>query len=609
MVGQIRRYIRIRKFRTKLLVSFFFIIALTLALIGGTYYKQMVGDLEESVVQNMLLLLENAGAKMEANMIAIQKQSWDYFGDTDVQQFVASFGEGAISLRGGDFGDKMRTTLRLNDFISGLALYDLEGRVFSKGVLEYSERQNWFSIAQGEQQQMQELALQYNGTGAWRVMKMRDDRYNDEQYTFSLVRAIKRISVVSQRTVGFVRIDLDRTFLMQTLHQLKEQEGGEYYIVNRQGQIVFAEDEGLIGSSLQGQPILSAMEQMEDDSGYKQVQVQGGRFMSVYRQISSTDWMLVGLMPNTRVASSVQAMQSQTMWIAAIVMAISMGIAVLIASSISSPLQTLRKSMKEVEKGHFDTQIKSLAEDEIGVLSVSFNKMVRQINDLIREVYQARISTQQAELHALQLQINPHFLYNALDTVDSLASLNNEPRIGAISRGLSNMFRYSISGSPITTLQEELYQVKQYLIIQQIRFADKFVYDIVSSVPDTQVCIRKLLLQPIVENAFVHGVDKLAEQGFIRIEVESSGSDAILIMVTDNGPGMDEEQLARLQSRLESLPTSPVTEGHGDSVGLLNVARRIQLLYGAHYGITISSECGKGTKVYMTIPIIGKEEQ
>jgi len=569
----------------------------------------MVGDLEESVAQNMLLLMENAGATVEANMVAIEKESWDYFGDTDVQQFVQSLGEEAISLRKVYYTDRLGVTLRINDFVSGIALYDLEGRVFSRGIMEFSERHSWISIARGEREQMQQLALEHNGTGAWRVMKMSDDRHEYDEYTFSFVRAIKKINVASQTPVGFIRIDLDRLFLMQKLQELKVQEGGEYYIVNAEGEIVFAEDESLIGRSLQGQPILKALTNRASLSGYTPVQVQGERFNSLYRQLKFTDWTLVGLMPNTRVADSVRAIQSNTLIIAAIVMAISMAIATFIASSISLPLQMLRKSMKEVEKGNFDTQIQSLADDEIGVLSVSFNKMVRQISDLIREVYQARISTQEAELHALQLQINPHFLYNALDTVDSLASLNNEARIGAISRGLSNMFRYSISGSPITTLQEELYQIKQYLIIQHIRFADKFSYDIDSSVPDERVGIPKLLLQPIVENAFEHGVDKLVERGVIRISVESAGTDAVLITVADNGPGMDEKQLTGLQNKLEFLQTSRVTDYHDDSVGLLNVARRIHLLYGRHYGITIGSEFGKGTKVYMTIPITGKEER
>jgi len=235
-------------------------------------------------------------------------------------------------------------------------------------------------------------------------------------------------------------------------------------------------------------------------------------------------------------------------------------------------------------------------------LGRSFNQMAQQIKTLVADNLQIELARREAELIALQTQINPHFLYNALSSIDSLAAGSQDARIRTISHGLADMFRYSVSGDVMSDIRQELEYVELYLSIQKIRYEEKLDYVIQCDEGLDAFEIPKLLLQPLVENAVAHGIEMKARGGYVSIGVRSLSDTAIAIEIEDDGVGIDPERLDRLQRMFVSDRAELMQPGSRRSIGLMNVYRRIALLYDGEGAMEIASSVGFGTVVKLTIP-------
>lgn len=243
-----------------------------------------------------------------------------------------------------------------------------------------------------------------------------------------------------------------------------------------------------------------------------------------------------------------------------------------------------------------DMQMESDDRDEIGMLYRGFGSMMKRIRTLINEVYLSKITQKEAELKALQAQINPHFLYNTLDSIIWMAE-TNDSNIVAMTEALAKLFRISLNkGNEEISLERELEHVKNYLIIQSMRYADKFTYEI-SAEPGVERCRTiKLILQPIVENCIYHGIKKKRGTGKITIRAYRREQN-LIIEVSDDGCGMPEEICRKILSdEIESENIS------GSGIGVKNVNERIQLRFGKKYGLSYSSEEGIGTTVTYVLP-------
>jgi two-component system sensor histidine kinase YesM len=270
---------------------------------------------------------------------------------------------------------------------------------------------------------------------------------------------------------------------------------------------------------------------------------------------------------------------------------------------ITRPIITLQRFMKRVEKGDFNVQMSIKRRDEIGDLSKGFNSMVTEIRKLIHSEYNLRILRKEAELNALQAQINPHFLYNTLDSLRGIAIYERAYKAASMVENLSYLLRYSLNKDGyVVTLAAEIENVKKYVDIQNLRFNNK--YDIIFEVEPSFMDVRilRLTLQPIVENSIIHGLEGKKGKGRIIVKV-SSIEDNIIIEVIDDGLGMDDQKLTEVNQHLrsENIGHSIVK---GGKVGIFNVNERIKHYFGDKYGIEISSIKGKGTEVRIKIPFL-----
>jgi len=274
----------------------------------------------------------------------------------------------------------------------------------------------------------------------------------------------------------------------------------------------------------------------------------------------------------------------------------------LISASVYLPIKKLHDVTTTIAEQDLRALVTRENVNEITELGLSFNMMIGKIRELLAAQVKEQEALQKAELKALQAQINPHFLYNTLDTIVWMAETNKTDQVIEIVRALSSFFRIALSkGKDWISIQQEIEHVRSYLHIQKIRYHDILDYEI--DVDDAVIdgAILKLTLQPLVENALYHGIKQKRNGGAIRVKARRKDGDQVLIEVQDNGVGCTPYKLAQIRERLEDQSYEITQEDQG--FGLANVNKRIKLYYGSQYGLAIESQYQQGTRVTVTIPL------
>lgn len=268
------------------------------------------------------------------------------------------------------------------------------------------------------------------------------------------------------------------------------------------------------------------------------------------------------------------------------------------------PIKCLTKAMACVSEGNFEIQLDETPckDNDIKQLFCGFNYMISQINALIKNVYNQKIQLKSAQLQSLKYQINPHFLYNTLQTLEAIGEIQNFPEIQIISSSLAQMFRYNLKEENIVPLKAELAHLETYFSIERIRFRDqiRFRIDIGQELYD--ILVPKFILQPIVENAIIHGFHAKGGINSILISAYQEGS-KLLLKVSDNGQGIEPSRLQHLQQLLENSKSASAEITAQESIGLLNVQHRIINICGRDSGISVKSQQGNGTEVILSLPI------
>ena len=262
---------------------------------------------------------------------------------------------------------------------------------------------------------------------------------------------------------------------------------------------------------------------------------------------------------------------------------------------LSRPLEEMTKTVKRIQGGETQLRMENLRNDEVGELGKSFNNMLDQIEKLIADEYENKMSLNYARYQALQAQINPHFLYNTLDSIIWMAEGKKNEEVVLMTASLARLLRQSISiENELVTIGQEVEYVRSYLTIQKMRYKDKLEFEINVDPRITHAQIIRLVLQPIVENAIYHGLKYKESKGMLKVHGYELG-ERIIIDITDDGVGMDEETLKHIYDKHK-------VNYHSNGVGVYNVQQRLVLYYGKEYGIIYHSEKGKGTTATVVIP-------
>lgn len=332
--------------------------------------------------------------------------------------------------------------------------------------------------------------------------------------------------------------------------------------------------------------------------------VRTGNFVS-YISMRNPDWRVVAYVTLDELYKDAYRLRQNIVLICVASVLLLSLISAFIAVDFVKPINNLVKGMKKVQKGESNVSVQDDREDELGFLNKTFNEMSGEIHHLVNWVYREQLTRREAELKALQSQINPHFLFNTLESINWLAQLNNVPEISSTVSDLSDLMEASIGRDDrLITIEQEFSYVDKYISLLKRRFENRI--ELVKNVQEDVLGkkIPRLLIQPLIENAVFHGIEKSRGRGVITLNAYRK-EDAVVIEVIDNGAGMDREELERLNERLSMDNDAYFKKLAGKrtkSVGIENVNRRIKLFYGENYGLLLESEQGRHTRVAVTIP-------
>ena len=340
-------------------------------------------------------------------------------------------------------------------------------------------------------------------------------------------------------------------------------------------------------------------------SSYQDIQYAGDTFSVNTLYNSSTGWKIVHILDNTIIAEA-SNMSIQNLIIIFIFIAfLELVLAYFISHQLSKSINHICYQIDQCEDGKIslvssDNQL--LVNREMNRIVDSYNRLNQRLMESMHENYLIQLNEKQMELRMLQAQINPHFFYNTLNVISSIANIRNVPEIRTISTAISELLRYNLKSGSIVTLKQEVEQVARYITIQQIRFPDKFIYECALPPELEEVAIPVSSLQPLIENTIVHGFAKKEEAGYIMVNIYGE-LDRLHILIADNGTGIEPQKLETLQRSLQTPKVIKISDSSNFSIGLLNVHQRIQSYYGKQYGISIDSTLNKGTIVDINLPL------
>lgn len=395
----------------------------------------------------------------------------------------------------------------------------------------------------------------------------------------------------NEKEIGTLMIVIDANALLGSPLQTDRPNGSKIYMIDREGAVFYTNEKTVkIGSIYRGNEAETTDTQYITQSG----------------DIPIVDGKIIIKMPQQELLSGIDDIRKQQFIILFISLLLLTIPFLFVVNNILLPLKKLIRLMNTIKMGKLKKRISLQGYAEIITVANDFNDMLDEIDELTNRLletnsrlYETELVKKQMEMAYLQSQINPHFLYNTLESIKGIAAEEKVDRIFNMTKALAVIFRYSIKETDIVTLSQELKVIESYNYIQKIRFGKRL--RVIYRFPEVILSchIPRMILQPIVENAIFHGIEPKVGEGLLEL-VGSFDGPMLRLSVKDNGMGIDEERLQRIKDQMSKL--QGISNKSTQSIGLANVNNRIKLVYGEEYGITINSEVGVGTEVVIKLP-------
>ena len=407
------------------------------------------------------------------------------------------------------------------------------------------------------------------------------------------------VSLQNVEPLGYLIINLSEDELFDIYSNISLYKEGSIFITDRGGSILSHGDKSLLGNRV-SQDYMNLI-LTPSDTSFSLKNIDGQQYYIACQAINNNEWYLFYQISAFDFEHDFITLTQAFFVITLLILTLTLLVSVVLAKSISDPITNLSRTMQQVRNGNFDIRNDYQSKDEVGILSDNFNAMIENTNELIQTIYQKELLKQEAELRFLKFQINPHFLYNTLETINWISRIHGVPEAGEIAKALGDLMREGLRDDDFVPIKDEIKNIENYLLIQQYRYGEKIKITINIDPEISEIKAPKFVLQPIIENALVHGLDSKINGGNIRIFGGCDGKD-ILLTVEDDGVGMPEEVRRNLLN--ENLRKSD-DNGKHTHIGILNVHKRLRLYFGPSYGLSIHSEVGVGTVVTIRIPNTG----
>lgn len=451
------------------------------------------------------------------------------------------------------------------------------------------EKQQWFLQAL-DQIENQHFSTPY-------VQNLYD--YNgDHRWVISLSRQVE-LTYAGETRRGVLLIDMSFSGLEQICRNTKLPGGGYFYITDRKGEIIYHPDQQLIYAGMANSNLLDTAT-LKD--GVHQLKLDGMPHQVMVKTVGYTGWKLVSLVPSKNLAGDIDQLQWFGVALMVFVIFLLTFVNMHLSEHISRPLSRLNQAVNALEAGQENVEFRQDGCVEVQHLAHSIRSMVSTMRHLMDDIIEQEQNKRRLEMEVLQSQINPHFLYNTLDSVIWLTENERYEDATRMVAALGKLFRISLSrGKIVIPLKDELEHARHYSTIQTIRYKERFETRI-SAEPDTEnLYTLKLIIQPILENAIYHGMAAMDEDGLITIHAWRDEKN-LYIDVHDNGLGIPQEMLETLLDERK-----PLQKSKGSGIGVRNIHRRIQLVFGPEYGLEFFSEPDEGTLVRIHLPVLDEE--
>lgn len=551
------------------------------------YYEQSSRILQEEVTQTMQQALKQAGINLNSRLNYVQNSSNTIFMNHKLYENLDP---------ANPIIERITQSKELRNLLETVQTADIvRTRVFTDpGNLYGFDLLNLFPLDNFKERPWHEEILNAGGSIVWTGIY--EENYLDSGPARILSCArILRHPRNFDRILGVLMLDVPELMVTEVISELDFPAQSRVYIVDHNGTIVYNTDQSIIGTK--------AKLASEFNGGISERSEDGIDLFEMRAPIRAANWQLVLEVPK---AGLTQRATTLSQWSGiATIAGMTIMFLILVFILMAFIINGMNRRIQSVFKTIRTEGVEGLDEARIptgsdfNLLERVVDHLVNRVKDLMEEAYRSKMLEREAELRALQAQINPHFLYNTLDTINWLAISRDADDISHMIESLSDYFRLSLNkGKDHVSVVDELELAKVYLEIQQNRFPSTFEFMVEVDTEASKCVIPKLTLQPIVENALLHGIRKNRNKiGMITIRAEQCG-DELQIAITDNGIGMDEQLTASL---LSTSRPSLHAEGSGSSYGLYNVNERIKLLSGYDYGLSIHSRLGEGTRVIVRL--------
>lgn len=423
--------------------------------------------------------------------------------------------------------------------------------------------------------------------------------YSDKM-VFTFHRSIT--NVPSEKVLALLAIDVSLDSVADITEQLFNKDKEQLLVVDQGGTVVYSGRDSQLGTQITDKELLTRIKGTQTEGFFE-----SGGAMNVFEKMQTpyTEWTMIKRIPNSTLYERARQLTQINAAIAVIALGIIIFGTLFISIRITQPIKRLTSYMNRIQSGQLDVDISWNRQDETGIMFTRFRQMMDTINNLILREYRLELANKTNQLKALQAQINPHFLYNTLQSIGTLALQNNVPRIYALLSSLAKIMRYSMRNNDVlVTLRDEADHVRLYLELQKERFGDQLVYTL-DLAPDTlDVSMPKMILQPLIENYFKHGMDHEGRQGMVRIESHMREDGVLQIRIENNGSRIEPEKLAMLQEQLAGRGNGELEDewtGDNGEIGLRNVLLRLQLYTPHDVGMRIENLEPYGVRISLKI--------
>ena len=484
------------------------------------------------------------------------------------------------------------------EYLRSIALYNQYGSLIAaEPVVSQKEdpdvtKQDWFIEA------MERMENIHFSTP--HVQNLFDNATYRYYWVVSLSRAVELTSN-GNSTLGVLLVDMNYSSIEQLFNKANTDNSSEYvYLMDSDGEIIYHPKQKLIYTNLYEENNLEAVHY--DDGSHQEI-FQGEKRLITVKTVSYTGWKIVSVVPMSAFNMGLYGTRMFVIMLMALSMLMIIIINQLVSARIAKPLQRLNESVKEWEAGNLNPTIYVGGSLEVEHLGKTLRSTVEQISQLMHDILYEQEEKRKSELDALQSQINPHFLYNTLDSIVwMIEGERYEDAVFMITQ-LASLFRISLSrGKTIISVEDEIKHAKNYMNIQKIRYKNSFAIDFSIEEEILHCCTVKLVVQPLLENAIYYGVEGMDGEGEIHVKGYRKEDD-IYIEVSDNGLGMPQDMVEQL------LTDNNRVRKHGSGVGVINVHNRIRLRFGKPYGLEIESMPDEGTTIRIHLPYIPYEPE